>query len=121
MRVESWVQTSVGIFSILGSVFFVVLLVVTFVGLLLLSDLTKQVKALTGKVDKLADKVHGIADQVNAVTTEVGARTTGIVRMVDEGASKAIGVLEVLAPVLVVIGAFMKVRRAAGGPVRRRR
>lgn len=100
----------------LGSVFFVVLIVVSGYMLVLLSDLGKQVRRLSGKVETLTDKVQGIAEQVSSVTTEVGARTTGIVRMVDESASGALRVLEMLAPVLVVFGAFWKLKRA----VRRR-
>lgn len=112
-NIDHWVPTSVGIYAILGSVFFCVLIVVAGYMLVVLRQLLVQVTALTGKVEKLTDKVHLIADQVNAVTTEVGARTTGIVRMVDESAGGAIRVLEILAPVLVVFGAFLRVRKFA--------
>lgn len=102
---------SVGIYAILGSIFFVVLIVIAAMMLVLLVELSKQVKSLSGKVEALTDKVHTIAEKVNAVTTEVGARTTGIVRMVDESASGALKILEMLAPVLVVFGAFWKLKR----------
>jgi len=121
MNVPSWVTTSVGIYALVGSVVFLVYGVIAFVLLLILRDISIQVKNLTGKVEQLTDRVRGIADQVNAVTTEVGARTTGIVRMVDESAGGAIRILEVLAPVLVVFGAFIKLRNMAGGRHRRRR
>ena len=112
-NIEPWVPTAVGIYSVLGSVFFLVLIVVAGYLIFILRQLLVQVSNLTNKVERLTDKVHSIADQVNAVTTEVGARTTGIVRMVDESAGGAIRVLEVIAPVLVVFGAFMKIRKHA--------
>ena len=108
------------IYSLLGSVFFVVLIVVVGYMIVILRDIALQVKNLSGKVEQLTDRVKGIADQVNAVTTEVGARTTGIVRMVDESAGGAIRILELLAPVLVVFGAFLKLRGMVSSSRRKR-
>ena len=79
--------------------------------LAMLSDIGKQIKVLSSKVEGLTDKVQTIAEKVDSVTTEVGARTTGIVRMVDESASGALRILEMLAPVFMVVGAFWKLKR----------
>ncbi len=113
--VPGWVSSAVGIYAVLGSVFFVVLIVVSCYLLFVLADVAKQVKNLSSKVEALTDKVQTIADQVKSVTTEVGARTTGIVRMVDDSAGRALTFLEYLTPVLMIYGAFVKVRRAAAG------
>lgn len=107
----SWVSTSLGIFCILGSILFVVLTVIAMFLLAMLSDIGKQIKVLSSKVEGLTDKVQTIAEKVDSVTTEVGARTTGIVRMVDESASGALRILEMLAPVFMVVGAFWKLKR----------
>ena len=100
-----------GLYAILGCICFVVLSVVMGYLLLILRDLAIQVRNLSQKTDQLVTKVSDIANQVNSITTEVGVRTTGIVRMVDESASGAIRILEVLAPVFVVYGAFLKVKK----------
>ncbi|MBS1721604.1 MAG: hypothetical protein JSS66_01215 [Armatimonadetes bacterium] len=113
MMIEQWVQQAVGIYAVLGSAFFLVLIVAAGYLLVLLRDIATQVKNLTGKVEALTDKVTTVAEQVKSVTAEVGARTTGIVRMVDDSAQGAIRVLEMLAPVFVVYGAFVKVRSFA--------
>lgn len=107
----TWVTTSVGIYAILGSIMFLVMIVVVGYMIYLLAQLAKQVQKLTGKVEGLTDKVHAIADQVKTVTTDVGVRTSGIVRIVDESAHGAIRTLELLAPALVVFGAIMKFRK----------
>lgn len=114
-RVPYWVSSAVGIYAVLGSIFFVILIVVACYTLVLLSDLSKQVKNLAGKIEQLTTRVQSIADQVHSVTTEVGVRTTGIVRMVDESAGGAIRILEILAPVLVVFGAFLRIKRMVKG------
>jgi len=110
MEIPGWVSSSVGIYAVLGSITFVVLIVVFGYLLLILSDLAKQVKKLTTKVDVLTDRVHTIADNVATVTTEVGVRTSGIVRLVDEKANSAVQILETLAPVFLVIGVFWRLK-----------
>jgi outer membrane murein-binding lipoprotein Lpp len=116
----AWVVNSVGIYAVLGSVLFLVLIVVATVALKVLLDLASQVRQLTGQVRTLTDKVNGIAEQVSAVTTEVGARATGIVRLVDEHTSGAVRLLEIAAPALFVIGAFLRIRNSALKRGRRR-
>ncbi len=118
MEVPSWVYTAVGIYAILGSALFLVLIVVAAQLTRVLLELSQQVKILSSRVQTLTDKVQGIADQVSTVTTEVGARTTGIVRLVDEKAAPAINAIEFVAPFLFIVGAFLKLRGFAG---RRRR
>lgn len=118
-EVPTWVTTSVGIYAILGSVFMVLLILVLAALVVLVLDLTKQVKGLTDKVHTLTDKAQGIADQVSHVTGEVGARAVGIARMADEKTQPALRTLEVVAPVLFIVGAFMRIRNLARG--RRRR
>jgi predicted PurR-regulated permease PerM len=117
VNVPSWVTQAVGIYAVLGSVFFVVLIVLVAYLLRVLADLSIQVRSLTDKVQKLTDRVQGIADQVNNVTSEVGSRTTGIVRMVDDSVGGAIRVLDMLAPVLLAVGAFYRLKQV----VKRRR
>lgn len=112
--IPHWVTTSVGIYALLGSVFFLVLIVVVGYLIVILAGLAKQVAKLTTKVESLTDSVQTIAHKVNAITTEVGARTTGIVRLVDDSAGNAIRVLEVMTPVLLVVGAFWRLKRFAG-------
>lgn len=112
--IPNWVTTSVGLYAVLGSVFFLVLIVVIGYLIVVLSGIAKQVAKLTSKVETLTDSVQTIAQKVNAITTEVGARTTGIVRMVDDSAGNAIRILETLAPVLLVVGAFWRLKRFAG-------
>ena len=118
MPVPNWVTSAVGIYCIIGSVFFVVLCVVAGYLLVLLADLSRQVKSLSGKVQSLTDRVNTIATNVESVTSDVGVRAKGIVKLVDEQTGSALKVLEYLAPVLILFGAIIKIRRAAG-PKRR--
>jgi hypothetical protein len=120
-ELPTWVVNSVGIYALLGSAFFLVLIILTAVMVRLMLDLNAQVKQLTKRVQGLTDRVQGIADQVSSVTTEVGSRATGIARLVDEHTGGAIRLLEIAAPVLFVIGAVMKIRNQATGRARRRR
>jgi biopolymer transport protein ExbB/TolQ len=114
-----WVAKAVGVFAILGSVSFVVAAVVGVYALFALSDIARQVRALAAKVSQLTDRVQGIAEQVDSVTKEVGVRASGLARLVDDSAASAMRVVDFVAPVLIVAGAFFRVRSWALG--RRRR
>lgn len=114
-----WVPKAVGVYAVLGSVFFIVAAVVAAYSLFVLADLAKQVRALTGKVSQLTERVQGIASQVDTVTKEVGVRASGLARLVDDSASNAMRVVDFVAPVLILAGAFFRVRAWATG--RRRR
>ena len=119
MELKGWVSQAVGIYAILGSIFFVVLIVVAGYMLVLLSDLSKQIRSLTGKVQTLTERVNTIAKNVESVTSDVGVRAKGIVRLVDDHTSNALRILEYVTPILLIFGAVTKIRRSAYGRSRR--
>ncbi len=106
-----WINTS-GLFFILGSIAMIVMIVLTALLIKVVLDLHKSLQQLSTRVQALTTKVEGIADQVNTVTREVGVRTTGIVRMVDDTAMSAMTIVERFAPILIVIGAVVKIVKA---------
>lgn len=111
-EIPEWVTSAVGIFAILGSISFLVLIAVAAYLIRVLADLGRQVRLLSGKVERLTDRVQAIADQVHEVTTEVGVRTGGIVRYVDEIAFKSFRTLEMFGPVAMGLFALWRWRRA---------
>lgn len=105
-----WLQSS-GFFFIVGGIAAVLLLVLLGVLIYVSLELLTQVKRLAAKVETLTDKVNGIADQVQTITSEVGTRTTGIVKVVDDNASRAFELVEKIAPLLVGIGVVVRLAR----------
>lgn len=119
MELKGWVSQAVGIYAILGSIFFVVLIIVAGYMLVLLADLSRQLKALTGKIQTLTERVHNIAANVENVTNDVGVRAKGIVRLVDDQTSNALKILEYVTPILLIFGAVSKIRRGSRSRSRR--
>jgi biopolymer transport protein ExbB/TolQ len=113
--VPDWVTKAVGVYALLGSVYFVLMAVAVAYGLYVVADLARQVRKLAGKVSDLTDRVQGIAAQVDTVTRDVGVRAGGLARMVDETATGAMRVVDFVAPVLILAGAFFRIRRWALG------
>jgi len=112
MDVPNWWINSSGLFFILGSIAMIVTIGLVAVLIKVVLDLHKSLQVLSGRVQALTSKVEGIAEQVNTVTREVGVRTTGIVRMVDDTAGSAMTIVEKFAPILIVIGAIVRIVRA---------
>ncbi|MCW5936145.1 MAG: hypothetical protein KIT11_02415 [Fimbriimonadaceae bacterium] len=120
MEIPTWVTTSVGIFSLLGSAFMLLLLVM--VGIVIAHSLTlsKHIKRISAQIEQVTEKGKGIAEKVDSVTTEIGSRATGIARLVDERVEPAMRAVELAAPALFIVAAFIKLRGALSGRKRRR-
>ena len=103
-----WINTS-GLFFVLASIAMIVMIALTVLLIKVVMDLQRSLQQLTQRVQALTTKVEGIADQVSTVTREVGVRTSGIVRMVDDTAASAMTIVEKLAPILMVVGAVLKI------------
>lgn len=84
-----------------------------------LLDLKTEVTRLTNQVSGIAARVDGVAKQVESITTDVGVRTGGILRMVDDAAGGAIGLVERFSPWFLVGGAILKLFFAVRGRSRR--
>ncbi len=103
-------MSSVGIYAVMGSIFFIVMAVLCVYAVYILLDITRQIRSLTARVSALTEKVQGIAERVDGVTSELGVRASGLARMVDETASSAMRVVDFVAPVLILVGAVSRIR-----------
>jgi CII-binding regulator of phage lambda lysogenization HflD len=110
---EYWWQLTGGaaIVVIVAGLAAVVLLAVL---VMLMLELRRSLTAITNRVQTIADRVDSVAKQVEHVTTEVGSRTVGIVRTVDDIAASAFQVVEKYAPIVIAVGAILKLRQMFG-------
>lgn len=115
-----WWITSSGVFFVLGTAVLILMAVATCVLIYLLLDLRKQIQGLVGKVNEVADKADAIATNLKDVSQEVGTRARGIVRVVDDHANTAFGIIEKFAPLFLGIGLISKILKLVR-PGRRRR
>lgn len=106
----TWVESAVGIYAVLGSIFFLVMAVVGAYSLFLLSDISRQLRSLTARMNSLTEKVQGIAERVDVVSKDIGVRASGLARLVDDSAANAMRVVDYLAPVLIFVGAVARIR-----------
>lgn len=116
---EWWIGAS-GVFFIVGTLAVFALIVLAIVLIQLALELRAQIKTLTSKVEILTDKTTIIAEQIKDVTQDVSMRTKGIVKVVDDNASTAFGIIEKIAPAMVVAGLGFRLFRMLGSKRRSR-
>ncbi len=104
-----WWITSSGVFFVLGTAVLILMAVFLAVLVWLLFDLRNQIQVLLGKVNEVADKADAIATNLKDVSQEVGTRARGIVRVVDDHASTAFGIIERFAPLFLGVGLVTKI------------
>ncbi len=115
MNLPGWWVNASGVFFVLGSVAVIALLILVIVLVHVALELNSQIKKLTGKVEVLTEKTTAIADQVKDLTQDVSIRTKGIVKVVDDNAGNAFGIVERFAPALVTAGVVFKLFSLLGG------
>lgn len=115
MNLPGWWVNASGVFFILGSVAVIALVILTVVLVHVALELNSQIKRLTNKVEILTEKTTAIADQVKDLTQDVSIRTKGIVKMVDDNAITAFGIVEKFAPALVAAGVVFRMFKLLGG------
>lgn len=109
MQAPSWWFTMTGTFAVLGSLAFIAIMISTVVIIRILLDVRTSMLSLNQKLEVIAKRVDHITETVEDITMDVGTRTKGIVKVVDDHAATAFGIVEKVAPILVGIGVIGRI------------
>ncbi|MBX3097625.1 MAG: hypothetical protein KF812_12265 [Fimbriimonadaceae bacterium] len=102
MPVDSWVQTSVGIYSILGSIAFFVFCAVCFFMIRVLLSLQAEVKSIGHRVNSITGRVDRMAKDIQYITEEASVRSTGLMRVMDDSVGANLQRIERFGPWVIV-------------------
>jgi sensor domain CHASE-containing protein len=105
---EYWVQVAWGIFSILGSIVFLVMCVTLGYVIRLLLALQVQMKSLSERVHSITGRVDRMAKDIQYFTEEATVRGTGLMKMTDETVGRNLPRIE---KVVVWVAAGMILRK----------